>query len=85
MAVPQALPQAAPQPVRTHGEQIAGYAQNQQASLYDDIPILVHANEQKALKSEVGGCITSGSTWSAPLRQPDTPQTIFCTRASLFV
>ncbi|KAF6260285.1 phosphatase 2C-like domain-containing protein [Scenedesmus sp. NREL 46B-D3] len=52
MAVPQALPQAAPQPVRTHGEQIAGYAQNQQASLYDDIPILVHANEQKALKSE---------------------------------
>jgi hypothetical protein len=54
MAVVQApAPAASRQPLQIIGEQNAGYAQQQQASPFGDLPILVHANEQKALKSEV--------------------------------
>uniref|UniRef100_A0A383WJ55 PPM-type phosphatase domain-containing protein n=2 Tax=Tetradesmus obliquus TaxID=3088 RepID=A0A383WJ55_TETOB len=53
MAVVQApAPAAARQPLQVIGEQNAGYAQHQQTSPFEDLPILVHANEQKALKSE---------------------------------
>jgi hypothetical protein len=55
MAIVQAPePAAARQPHQIIGEQNAAYAQQQQGSPFDDVPILVHANEQKALKSEVG-------------------------------
>lgn len=53
MAVVQAVPAVQQrQPLSAIGEQNVGYVQ-QQPLPYDDIPILVHSNEQKALKSEV--------------------------------